>query len=159
MPLAPSAFPCSGRLRRQAINLTLWGGFKPGGGTAPWGQRCIQWWDTPDRTVQRATRPAKIWPKHWRVTTQMRWACCICYTPHQRMSMAQGYFYSGSGRRVIAQTCPAVSKMPWAPLAFTFLGRLRRQAINLAPPRRPGCQKGIIEIKQELWQTNRAALT
>ena len=54
--------PFSGRLRRRAINPTppkrveAWG-------EAPWGQRwCIQWWNTPDRTVQHATTAGRERP-------------------------------------------------------------------------------------------------
>ena len=60
----------------------------------------------------------------------------ICHTPHQRTSVAQSGFLGGSGRRAETHTRPAVPKMPHVPLAFPFLGRLRRQAINLTPPKR-----------------------
>ena len=60
----------------------------------------------------------------------------ICHTLHQCMSVAQGRFLGGSGHRAKAHRCPAVPKMPCAPLAFPFLGCLRHQAINLTPPRR-----------------------
>ena len=45
-------------------------------------------------------------------------------------------FLGGSGRRAEAQTRPTIPKMSQAPSVFPFLGRLRRQAINLNPPRR-----------------------
>ena len=54
MPRTPSAFPFSGRLRRRAINPTRPKRVKAWG-DGPWGQRwCIQWWNTPERTVQHA---------------------------------------------------------------------------------------------------------
>ena len=57
MPRAPSVFPFSGRLRRQAIN--LWGGLELVG-TAPWGQRYIQRWATTDRTARHDTASRNV---------------------------------------------------------------------------------------------------
>ena len=57
----------------------------------------------------------------------------IYHTSHQRTNVARGRFLGGSGRRVEAHTRPARPKIPSTLSVFYFLGRLRRQAINLPP--------------------------
>ena len=90
MPRTPSAFPFSGRLRRRAINPTPRRGLKPGG-TAPWGQRwCIQWWNTPERTVRLATTAGRRRPTTGHKASEE--LAVIYPTPHQRTNVAQGRF-------------------------------------------------------------------
>ena len=55
MPRTPSVFPFSGRLRRRAINTTPLKRVKAWGDGLLRPEVIIQWWNTPERTVQHAT--------------------------------------------------------------------------------------------------------
>ena len=148
MPRAPSAFPLLGRFRLQAINLTpSEGGLKPGG-TAPWGQRYIQWWVTPDRTVWHATRPVEIWPTHWKATRRKSapfWSqhhqfksrttdSGICCSPHRTGKYGSRPFYGGSGCRAVAHTHPAGSKNALGPVGIPLFGAPQALGDKPNPP-------------------------
>ena len=82
----------------------------------------------------------RMQPNNWRgkVTNTLkkeRGSLLFIDSSHQRSNMVQGRFQGGSGRRAEAHTRPARPKIPSAPSAFPFLGRLRRQAINPTPRR------------------------
>ena len=80
--------------------------------------------------------------------------------PTQRASMAQGLFYSGSGRRAVAHTRPAFLKMPTAPSAFPLLGAPHAPGDEPHPPeggkslggRPPGGRRKLSSCQDTLGQ-------
>ena len=90
--------------------------------------------------------------------------CCILYLLYTSPAYEYGTrpFLGGSGRRATSHTRQAVLKMPRAPSASPFSGYLRRQAINITPPRRVKAW-GDGPLRPEVYpvvghiRTNRAA--
>ena len=135
MPRTPSAFPFSGLLRRRAINPTppkrvlTWR-------TALWGQRwCIQWWNTPERTVRHATTAGRERPSTGlKATPQI--AVSIFMLRPTRVRMWHKTVFKMSPVAGPKPNATGSSKNASDPVGIPFFGVNRRRAMNPTPPNR-----------------------